>query len=135
MKKIDKFNNHTTTYTFSFMLRTQNPFEKMILDRLNHLIDSGCTQKDAIITLMAKSVIDNVNSDASVCKSVQSNMDINKTDRKIQDTNKEIKYNQQSQLHQKNPVNEPEKKLNNTDKYNTPETESKLQGLLQGMYK
>ena len=44
MKKIDKFSNDDDAYKFSFILRTTNPFEKMILDQLKDLIKDGCTQ-------------------------------------------------------------------------------------------
>lgn len=148
-------------YNFSFSLRKTNPFEKKILKKLNELIENGCSKKDAIMTLMSVSVMDYDILDAPISESVQfqkenqkekiikksiddinTNMDeepeilINKINRKTEDTNKEIKHNQQPQLqYEKKPVNnEPEKKLNSTDKYNTPETEAKLQVLLRGMY-
>ena len=40
-----------------FILRTTNPFEKMILDQLKDLIKDGCTQKEAIMKLMCANVI------------------------------------------------------------------------------
>ena len=70
MSKINKSDSNGV-YTFSFSLKVTNPFEKAVLDRLNELIRNGCSKKEAIMTLMAKSVIDNFNLDAPISESVQ----------------------------------------------------------------
>ncbi len=120
MKKIDKFSNDDDAYKFSFILRTRNPFENILLEKLNDLIKSGCTQKDAIMTLMCTNVINNVMLDTPALKNVQSSKEavIKK------EFNKEISLNQQA----KQINNETTKELSNN-------TQKKLQDILEGVRK
>lgn len=125
MKKIDKLNHDI--YRFSFVLRTRNPFENALLEKLNGLIKSGCTQKDAIMTLMCTNVLNNVTLDAPALKSVQSSK---KEILKKESINKEISPNQQPKTgYEQKQVN------NETIKNSSDDMQKKLQVILEGVNK
>jgi len=114
MKKIDKFSNDDDAYKFSFILRTTNPFEKMILDQLKDLIKDGCTQKEAIMKLMCANVINHTVLAAPELKSVQaSKAEVIKKE----SINREISPNQHSKAkYEQKPVNKETIKNSSDDK-------------------
>ncbi len=127
MKKIDKFSNDDDAYKFSFILRTTNPFEKMILDQLKDLIKDGCTQKEAIMKLMCANVINHTVLAAPELKSVQaSKAEVIKKE----SINREISPNQHSKAkYEQKPVNKETIKNSSDDK------QKKLQAMLEEMRK
>ena len=127
MKKIDKFSNDEDSYKFSFILRTTNPFEKMILDQLKDLIKDGCTQKEAIMKLMCANVINHTVLAAPELKSVQaSKAEVIKKE----SINREISPNQHSKAkYEQKPVNKETIKNSSDDK------QKKLQAMLEEMRK
>lgn len=154
MSKINKSDSNGV-YTFSFSLKVTNPFEKAVLDRLNELIQNGCSKKEAIMTLMAKSVIDNFNLDAPISESVQFQegqvvKEVN-TDKNIAMSEKmevtkdnQIEFaadeevSQKSQNQQAKVVEHEQGQVNNetTKKIsNEQEKEKRLQAIIKGMYK
>lgn len=125
MKKIDKFSNDEDSYKFSFILRTTNPFEKMILEQLKDLIKDGYTQKEAIMNLMCANVINHTALATPALKSVQaSKAEVIKKE----SINKEINPNQHPKAgDEQNQVNnETTKKLSDDEK---------LQAIFKRMYK
>jgi len=149
MKKRDKFSDNNSVYAFSFILRKTNPLEKVILDKLSALIESGCTQKDAIMTLMSMSIIDSSLLDAVLLEDVQSKKKNTAPDKVVKNAVPEKIKNMSKETIQAvyKPVdalvkddvsivkNKPADSLNNDDRFNTPEAQAKLQSLLHGMYK
>ncbi len=151
MSKINKSDSNGV-YTFSFSLKVTNPFEKAVLDRLNELIQNGCSKKEAIMTLMAKSVIDNFNLDAPIPESVQFQegqvlKEVN-TDKNIAKSEKvevtkdnQIEFadeevSQKSQNQQAKVVEHEQEQANNeTTKKLSDSTQEKLQTILKGVYK
>ncbi len=151
MSKINKSDSNGV-YTFSFSLKVTNPFEKAVLDRLNKLIQNGCSKKEAIMTLMAKSVIDNFNLDAPIPESVQFQegqvlKEVN-TDKNIAKSEKvevtkdnQIEFadeevSQKSQNQQAKVVEHEQEQANNeTTKKLSDSTQEKLQTILKGVYK
>lgn len=154
MSKINKSDSNGV-YTFSFSLKITNPFEKAVLDKLNELIQNGCSKKEAIMTLMAKSVMDNFNLDALIPKSVQFQegqvlKEVN-TDKNIAISEKmevtkdnQIEFaadeevSQKSQNQQAKVVEHEQGQVNNetTKKIsNEQEKEKRLQAIIKGMYK
>ena len=151
MSKINKSDSNGV-YTFSFSLKVTNPFEKAVLDRLNELIQNGCSKKEAIMTLMAKSVIDNFNLDAPISESVQFQegqvlKEVN-TDKNIAKSEKvevtkdnQIEFadeevSQKSQNQQAKVVEHEQEQANNeTTKKLSDSTQEKLQTILKGVYK
>ncbi len=127
MKKIDKFSNDDDAYKFSFILRTTNPFEKMILDQLKDLIKDGCTQKEAIMKLMCANVINHTVLAAPELKSVQaSKAEVIKKEL----INREISLNQPTKAgYEQNQAN------NETTKKSSDDTQKKLQAILEGVNK
>lgn len=150
MSKINKSDSNGV-YTFSFSLKVTNPFEKAVLDRLNKLIQNGCSKKEAIMTLMAKSVIDNFNLDAPIPESVQFQegqvlKEVN-TDKNIAKSEKvevtkdnQIEFadeevSQKSQNQQVKIVEREQNQANNeTTKKSSDSTQEKLQAILKGVY-
>lgn len=149
MSKINKSGSNSV-YNFSFSLKVTNPFEKAMLDKLNELIENGCSKKEAIMTLMAKNVMDNFNLDASISESVHfqkeqvvkdkiimgRNIEMPEEvevieDNQIEFINKKMNQNQQVKIvesEQKQANNETTKKLSDDKK-------KKLQAILEGVYK
>ena len=151
MSKINKSDSNGV-YTFSFSLKVTNPFEKAVLDRLNELIRNGCSKKEAIMTLMAKSVIDNFNLDAPISESVQFQegqvlKEVN-TDKNIAMSEKmegtkdnqmefaaDEEVSQKSQNQQVKIVEREQNQANNeTTKKSSDSTQEKLQAILKGVY-
>lgn len=151
MSKINKSDSNGV-YTFSFSLKVTNPFEKAVLDRLNELIQNGCSKKEAIMTLMAKSVIDNFNLDAPIPESVQFQegqvlKEVN-TDKNIAMSEKmevtkdnqmefaaDEEVSQKSQNQQVKIVEREQNQANNeTTKKSSDSTQEKLQAILKGVY-
>ncbi len=151
MSKINKSDSNGV-YTFSFSLKVTNPFEKAVLDRLNELIQNGCSKKEAIMTLMAKSVIDNFNLDAPISESVQFQegqvlKEVN-TDKNIAMSEKmevtkdnqmefaaDEEVSQKSQNQQVKIVEREQNQANNeTTKKSSDSTQEKLQAILKGVY-
>ncbi len=151
MSKINKSDSNGV-YTFSFSLKVTNPFEKAVLDRLNKLIQNGCSKKEAIMTLMAKSVIDNFNLDAPISESVQFQegqvlKEVN-TDKNIAMSEKmevtkdnqmefaaDEEVSQKSQNQQVKIVEREQNQANNeTTKKSSDSTQEKLQAILKGVY-
>ncbi len=150
MNKINKSDSNGV-YNFSFSLKTTNPFEKAVLDRLNELIENGCSKKEAIMTLMAKSVMDNFNLDAPACETVQFREEQVIKDKAIADeniimaegvevtegnqiefTNEEISQNQHQQL---KIVENEQKQVNDETTKKFDDKQKKLQAILEGVYK
>ena len=151
MSKINKSDSNGV-YTFSFSLKVTNPFEKAVLDRLNELIQNGCSKKEAIMTLMAKSVIDNFNLDAPISESVQfqegqvlkevntdkniamsEKMEVTKDNQMEFAANEEV--SQKSQNQQVKIVEREQNQANNeTTKKSSDSTQEKLQAILKGVY-
>ncbi len=152
MSKINKSDSNGV-YTFSFSLKITNPFEKAVLDRLNELIRSGCSKKEAIMTLMAKSVIDNFNLDAPIPESVQfqegqvlkevntdKNITMSKNIEVTKDNQIEFaaaeEVSQKSQNQQAKVVEHEQGQVNSeTTKNFNDEQEKRLQAIIKGMYK
>lgn len=151
MNKINKLDGNGV-YNFSFSLKVTNPFEKAMLDRLNELIESGCSKKEAIMTLMAKSVIDNFNLDAPIPESVQFQKEQIIKDKVIIDRNIEIpekvEITENNQIefideeisqnqHQQLKIVENEQKQVNNEKAKrlSDDKQKKLQAILEGVYK
>ena len=151
MSKINKSDSNGV-YTFSFSLKVTNPFEKAVLDRLNELIQNGCSKKEAIMTLMAKSVIDNFNLDAPISESVQFQegqvlKEVN-TDKNIAMSEKmevtkdnqmefaaDEEVSQKSQNQQVKIVEREQNQANNeTTEKSSDSTQEKLQAILKGVY-
>lgn len=151
MSKINKSDSNGV-YTFSFSLKVTNPFEKAVLDRLNELIRNGCSKKEAIMTLMAKSVIDNFNLDAPISESVQFQegqvlKEVN-TDKNIAMSEKmevtkdnqmefaaDEEVSQKSQNQQVKIVEREQNQANNeTTKKSSDSTQEKLQAILKRVY-
>lgn len=151
MSKINKSDSNGV-YTFSFSLKVTNPFEKAVLDRLNELIQNGCSKKEAIMTLMAKSVIDNFNLDAPISESVQFQegqvlKEVN-TDKNIAMSEKmevtkdnqmefaaDEEVSQKSQNQQVKIVEREQNQANNeTTKKLSDSKQEKLQAILKGVY-
>ncbi len=151
MSKINKSDSNGV-YTFSFSLKVTNPFEKAVLDRLNELIQNGCSKKEAIMTLMAKSVIDNFNLDAPISESVQfqkgkvlkevntdTNIAMSKKMEVTKDNQMEFAVNeevsQKSQNQQVKIVEREQNQANNeTTEKSSDSTQEKLQAILKGVY-
>ena len=151
MSKINKSDSNGV-YTFSFSLKVTNPFEKAVLDRLNELIQNGCSKKEAIMTLMAKSVIDNFNLDAPISESVQfqkgkvlkevntdTNIAMSKKMEVTKDNQMEFAANeevsQKSQNQQVKIVEREQNQANNeTTKKLSDSKQEKLQAILKGVY-
>ena len=153
MSKINKSDSNGV-YTFSFSLKVTNPFEKAVLDRLNELIQNGCSKKEAIMTLMAKSVIDNFNLDAPISESVQfqkgkvlkevntdTNIAMSKKMEVTKDNQMEFAANeevsQKSQNQQAKVIEHEQGQVNNekTKNFNDEqEKEKKLQDIFKRMY-
>lgn len=151
MSKINKSDSNGV-YTFSFSLKVTNPFEKAVLDRLNELIRNGCSKKEAIMTLMAKSVIDNFNLDAPISESVQfqkgkvlkevntdKNIAMSEKMEVIKDNQMEFAANeevsQKSQNQQVKIVEREQNQANNeTTEKSSDSTQEKLQAILKGVY-
>lgn len=152
MNKINKLDGNGV-YTFSFSLKVTNPFEKAVLDRLNELIQNGCSKKEAIMTLMAKSVIDNFNLDAPISESVQFQKeqvikDKVNTDKNIAMSEKikvtennqiefaaDEKVSQKSQNQQVKIVESEQEQVNNeATKKLSDDKQKKIQALLKGVY-
>lgn len=151
MSKINKSDSNGV-YTFSFSLKITNPFEKAVLDRLNELIQNGCSKKEAIMTLMAKSVIDNFNLDAPISESVQFQegqvlKEVN-TDKNIAMSEKmevtkdnQIEFaadeevSQKSQNQQAKVVEHEQEQVNSETTKKISEQEKKLQDIFKRMYK
>ncbi len=151
MSKINKSDSNGV-YTFSFSLKVTNPFEKAVLDRLNELIQNGCSKKEAIMTLMAKSVIDNFNLDAPISESVQfqegqvlkevntdkniamsEKMEVTKDNQMEFAANEEV--SQKSQNQQVKIVEREQNQANNeTTEKSSDSTQEKLQAILKGVY-
>ena len=151
MSKINKSDSNGV-YTFSFSLKVTNPFDKAVLDRLNELIQNGCSKKEAIMTLMAKSVIDNFNLDAPISESVQfqegqvlkevntdkniamsEKMEVTKDNQMEFAANEEV--SQKSQNQQVKIVEREQNQANNeTTKKSSDSTQEKLQAILKGVY-
>ena len=153
MSKINKSDSNGV-YTFSFSLKVTNPFEKAVLDRLNELIQNGCSKKEAIMTLMAKSVIDNFNLDAPISESVQfqegqvlkevntdkniamsEKMEVTKDNQMEFAANEEVSQKSQNQQakvieHEQGQVNNEKTKNFNDEQ----EKEKKLQDIFKRMY-
>ncbi len=151
MSKINKSDSNGV-YTFSFSLKVTNPFEKAVLNKLNELIQNGCSKKEAIMTLMAKSVIDNFNLDAPISESVQFQegqvlKEVN-TDKNIAMSEKmevtkdnqmefaaDEEVSQKSQNQQVKIVEREQNQANNeTTKKSSDSTQEKLQAILKGVY-
>ena len=150
MNKINKSDSNGV-YNFSFSLKTTNPFERAVVDRLKELIENGCSKKEAIMTLMAKSVMDNFNLDAPACESVQFREEQAIKDKAIADenitmaekvevtegnqiefTDEKISQNKHQQL--KIVENEP-KQVNDETTKKFDDKQKKLQAILEGVYK
>jgi len=148
MKKRDKFSDNNSMYAFSFILRRTNPLEKVILDKLSALIESGCTQKDAIMTLMSMSIINSSLLDAALLEDVESKKKNAAPDKAVKNTVPEKIKNMPKKTIQTvyKPVdasvkedvsivkNKPADSLNNDDRFNTPEAQAKLQSLLHDIH-
>lgn len=151
MSKINKSDSNGV-YTFSFSLKVTNPFEKAVLNKLNELIQNGCSKKEAIMTLMAKSVIDNFNLDAPISESVQFQegqvlKEVN-TDKNIAMSEKmevtkdnqmefaaDEEVSQKSQNQQVKIVEREQNQANNeTTKKLSDSKQEKLQAILKGVY-
>ena len=151
MNKINKSDSNGV-YNFSFSLKTTNPFERAVVDRLKELIENGCSKKEAIMTLMAKSVIDNFNLDAPISESVQFQegqvlKEVN-TDKNIAMSEKmevtkdnqmefaaDEEVSQKSQNQQVKIVEREQNQANNeTTKKSSDSTQEKLQAILKGGY-
>ena len=151
MSKINKSDSNGV-YTFSFSLKVTNPFEKAVLDRLNELIQNGCSKKESIITLMAKSLIYNFNLDAPISESVQfqkgkvlkevntdTNIAMSKKMEVTKDNQMEFAVNeevsQKSQNQQVKIVEREQNQANNeTTEKSSDSTQEKLQAILKGVY-
>ncbi len=151
MSKINKSDSNGV-YTFSFSLKVTNPFEKAVLNKLNELIQNGCSKKEAIMTLMAKSVIDNFNLDAPISESVQfqegqvlkevntnkniamsEKMEVTKDNQMEFAADEEV--SQKSQNQQVKIVEREQNQANNeTTKKSSDSTQEKLQAILKGVY-
>lgn len=151
MSKINKSDSNGV-YTFSFSLKVTNPFEKAVLNKLNELIQNGCSKKEAIMTLMAKSVIDNFNLDAPISESVQfqegqvlkevntdkniamsEKMEVTKDNQMEFAANEEV--SQKSQNQQVKIVEREQNQANNeTTKKLSDSKQEKLQAILKGVY-
>lgn len=148
MNKINKSDSNGV-YNFSFSLKTTNPFEKAVLDRLNELIENGCSKKEAIMTLMAKSVMDNFNLDAPACESVQFRKEQVIKDKAIADENiimaekvevtegNQIEFIDEeiSQYQQLKIVENEPKQVNDEITKKFDDKQKKLQAILEGVYK
>ncbi len=151
MNKINKSDSNGV-YNFSFSLKTTNPFERAVVDRLKELIENGCSKKEAIMTLMAKSVMDNFNLDAPACESVQFREEQAIEDKAIADenitmaekvevtesnqiefTHKEVSSKSQNQ--QIKIVESEQEQVNNeATKKLSDDKQRKIQALLKGVY-